>query len=134
MRPFILRGAIALPPTAKPPIEHVYDPVLQLWLDNRTGTPVVAAEAATAATRYGETVFTATREGADQTESASVHAPMAHRPARARASETALGPEAQSTMQTRFGETLMTETGESADMSETASVPTHDCHAAHSHF
>ena len=97
MTPFILKGATEIPPEPAPPPEHVYDPQLQLWIDNRTGVPLVISSVGANATRYGETTVTETREGVDQ-------------------------PETNSILASRFGETTITKTKEGTDQSELAAL------------
>ena len=84
--------------------------------------------------RFGETLLTATREGADQSESANIEVSLPHRSGGERTNESGRSPKSTSPMRIRFGETTMTETREGADQSETASMPTQDVDAAHSHF
>lgn len=134
MRPFILREAITLPPSVDPPIEHIYDQTLQLWIDSQTGIPVVSLEGATAATRHGETLLTATREGADQSESATIDVPVPHDATGTRTNDRGRSAEAHSLTATRYGETAMTETREGADTSEAASAQGQDVDAPYSHF
>lgn len=45
-----------------------YDPQHQLWTDSKTGNPFVVSNIANTTSEYGETTYTRTQEGADQTE------------------------------------------------------------------
>lgn len=91
--PFVLRGRQQLPRGARPLPDHQYDSDLQLWIDQKSGKPVVlglardgvtgSAAAETEAnnseegvgdpkrlgqSQFGETSFTKTLEGADTAE------------------------------------------------------------------
>lgn len=92
---FVLVNREQLRPEPKPS-EHIYfDGKLQLWVDSKTGKPVVLRNVGKAPDRlcsdFGETTMTKTQEGADQTEII-------------RCSD--------------FGETAITETREGADQTE----------------
>src|SRR5580698_1878292 len=111
MMPFVLMGRTKLPPESAPSGEEVYDEQRQLWINKKSGIPLVSwmqaqAQPETAekpgrgnlrASEYGETTVTKTREGADQTESSTLQA-------------------------TQFGETTVTATREGADQTEGAPV------------
>lgn len=93
--PFILLERKQLPPESPPSEQHVYDQNQQIWVDTLSGMPLVSClQAHSEPTKYGETTFTETREGVDQTEGAGY-------------------------LSSRFGETTMTKTGESADQEST---------------
>jgi len=93
MSAFILAGRKKLLPEPVPsPSEH-YDPMMQLWIDSASGTPLIETFGdSPSASKYGETTMTETREGADQSES-TIHA-------------------------SSYGETTITKTREGADQSE----------------
>jgi hypothetical protein len=94
MMPFVLMGRKKLPPESAPSDEQLYDVHLQLWIDKKSGMPLVSLMRANAQpTRFGETTMTETREGVDQTEGATFQA-------------------------SQFGETIITKTHEGADQSE----------------
>ena len=124
MTPFLLIGRTKLPPESAPSDQEVYDEHLQLWINKKSGTPLVScmqtqaqpetqedadqADAVTLrASEFGETTLTRTREGADQTESSTLQA-------------------------TQFGETTITKTREGADQTEGATNQAFD--APYSHF
>jgi hypothetical protein len=97
MTPFILESRQKLPPEPEPSTEEEYDQVLQLWIDRRTGKPLVTRfRAGMEPSQYGETSLTDTREGADQPD-------------------RALGASA-------YGETSLTKTREGADKTESSSL------------
>jgi hypothetical protein len=94
MMPFVLMSRKKLPPESAPSDEQLYDVHLQLWIDKKSGMPLVSSMRAHAQpTRFGETTMTETREGVDQTEGATFQA-------------------------SQFGETIITKTREGADQSE----------------
>ena len=134
MTPFILKGATKIPAEAKRPSEHVYDPQRQLWIDNRTGVPVVTSSVGSNASRFGETAITATREGADQSEIASIHASTYGETTVTRTSEGADQTEVTALTPTQFGETIFTATVEGADNPEVVTAQRLDIDAPYSHF
>jgi len=93
--PFVLRSKQLLPAESAPKAWEVYDSERQLWVDVRSGQPLVGRAGLQdandlAPSEFGETSVTETAEGADQNEiSASA-----------------------------FGETSMTKTAEGADQTE----------------
>jgi hypothetical protein len=96
MMPFVLLGRKKLPPESAPSPEHTYDDHRQLWIDKTSGEPLVSLMKGRAQpTQFGETTFTESREGADQTEGITFEA-------------------------SQFGETTLTKTREGADQSEGA--------------
>ena len=97
MTPFILKGAKKIPSETLPTDGCIYDPVQQLWIDFRTGSPLVLSNFVNTTTRYGETSITETNECADQPETSLILA-------------------------SNFGETLLTRTLEAADQSEVTSL------------
>jgi hypothetical protein len=64
--PYILRGRKKLPPESAPSPEHVYDNERQLWINKKSGEPLVTSmRSQVKTTQFGETTITETREGAD---------------------------------------------------------------------
>ena len=86
MTPFILKGAIKILDEDAPTQEQVYDSQVQLWIDIRTGMPIVSVTVVTIvsgfdkesidqseatafyASPFGETLHTATVESVDNPE------------------------------------------------------------------
>jgi len=134
MTPFILKGATKIPPEAAPSPEHVYDPQRQLWIDDRTGVPVVVSNVGDDVTRYGETTLTDTPEGADQAATASTLASRFGETTLTDTMEGADQSEVAALASTRFGETTQTRTAEGADNPEIVSGKQVDIDAAYSHF
>lgn len=131
MTPYILLGRKELPREDSPSLDDVYDEHRQLWIDKISGLPLVSyMQNRVQATQFGETTFTRTREGADQTE--GVH--------RSRFGETTQTHTAEGIDQTeitgiqasQFGETIATKTREGMDQSEGGTQL--DFHASYSHF
>lgn len=99
VEPFVLRSRLLLPSESAPKPWEVYDPDRQLWIDARSGEPLVGRSGFQDAndlspSQFGETLLTQTVEGADQ-------------------SEISASP---------FGETSMTKTAEGADQTESVSA------------
>lgn len=134
MTPFLLQGAAKLPPEPMPLEHHVYDPQLQIWIDRRTGVPVVISSVDVDPTRYGETTITETQEGTDQTEIQILYASAFGETTVTRTAEGVDHSEATSLSATRFGETSVTATVEGVDMPETMSELDFDSDASYSHF
>ena len=134
MTPFILKGAIRIPPETDAPPEHVYDRQRQVWIDSRSGVPVVVSSVGAHASRYGETTITETREGADQTEVASIHASRFGETTITKSMEGADQGEMAALAASQFGETTVTATLEGADQSDVATTQCLDFDAPHSHF
>jgi len=134
MTPFILKGAIKIPPETDTPSGHVYDRQRQIWVDSRSGVPVVASSPGAHASRDGETTVTETREGADQTEVASIHASRFGKNTMTKTMEGADQGEVTALAASRFGETTVTATPEGAGQSEVATTQCLDLDAPHSHF
>ena len=134
MTPFILEGATKIADEDVPTKEQVYDTRVQLWIDTRTGVPIVSPTVATnvsgtdndrveeglvdedsaytpcmRASEFGETSLTKTSEGIDQSEVTDFCA-------------------------SPFGETLHTATVESVDNPEIVTAQQDDVDAAYSHF
>ena len=133
VQPFILKGATRIPPETDGSPEHVYDRQLQVWIDRRSGVPVVSNMGADAS-RYGETTVTETREGADQGEVASIHASRFGETTMTKTMEGADQGEVTALAASRLGETTVTATREGADQSEVALTQYSDFDAPHSHF
>jgi hypothetical protein len=134
MTPFILKGATKIPSETDTLSEHVYDRQLQVWIDSRSGVPVVVSSMGADASRYGETTVTETREGADQTEVASIHASRFGETTITKTMEGTDQGEVTTLAATRFGETTVTATQEGADRSEVTTTQFFDLDAPHSHF
>src|SRR5215475_2552894 len=98
MTPFILQGRKQLPAEGAPDARHVYDTDLQLWMDTQENVPLIERlQNHAQATKFGETTFTETREGADRSEGASMDA-------------------------SDFGETIQTRTWEGVDQTESSGI------------
>jgi hypothetical protein len=134
MTPFILKGAVKILPETGTPSEHVYDHQLQIWIDSRSGVPVIASSVGAQNSRYGETTVTETREGVDQTEVASIHASRFGETTITKTMEGADQGEVTALAASRVGETTVTATREGADQSEVAISQCLDLDAPHSHF
>jgi hypothetical protein len=127
----VLLGRKELPRENSPSPDEVYDESRQLWVYKNSGLPLVSIfQNRTQATPYGETTFTKTREGADQTEAVSA----------SRFGETTQTHTVEGIDQTevtvikasQFGETITTRTREGTDQSE--GVTRQHPHAPYSHF
>lgn len=134
MTPFILQGATKIPPEKAPSADQVYDPQLQIWMDVRTGAPVVNSSVHVDATRFGETTITETREGADQSEIQRLRASNFGETTITKTSEGTDQSEISSLSVTRFGETAVTATKEGTDSPETLSEVDLDTDAPYSHI
>ena len=134
MTPFILQGATKIPPEQAPSADHVYDPQLQIWMDRRTGVPVVISSVHADPTRFGETTITETQEGADQPEVQLLRASTFGETTITKTAEGVDQSEATSLSPTRYGETTVTATVEGADRPETVSEVDFDTDAPYSHF
>ena len=133
MAPFILKGAIKVLPENAPLPEQVYDSQRQLWIDNRTGVPLVISNVNAESSRFGETSMTEAREGVDLAATDPILA--------SRYGETALASmggggerEVAPLSSTRFGETTVTRTVEGADNPESVSARRVDVDAPYTHF
>lgn len=73
MTPFVLKGCTKLPAEPERHADHVYDRQLQVWVNQRSGLPIVV-EMQTKPSQFGETVLTATVEGVDQSEVSGLQA------------------------------------------------------------
>ena len=134
MTPFILRGRKQLPAEAAPAAQHVYDPDLQVWIETRENLPLVECLRKHNAepTRFGETTFTETREGADRTEGASIEASEFGETIQTRTREGVDQTESSGLQASQLGETTLTKTREGADQSEGSRAA--EIHASYSHF
>jgi hypothetical protein len=133
MIPFILKGTTKVPPERGMPLGHVYDSQRQIWVDSRSGIPVVAS-AVGGASRYGETTLSETREGVDQTEVVSIHGSRFGETTLTKTMEGVDQGESAALAASRFGETTVTATQEGHDQSEVTAVQSFDVDAPHSHF
>lgn len=132
MTPYILLGRKELPRESSPSPEQVYNEDLQIWIDKNSGTPLVSSlRNDVQTTRFGETTFTQTREGADQTEGV-VRASRFGETTYTRTSEGVDQTEITAIQATRLGETIMTKTREGTDQLESGSLQEFD--ASYSHF
>ena len=134
MMPFILKGATRVAPETAPSPEHVYDPQQQLWIDNRTGVPVVFSSMGTNSSRFGETTVTKTREGTDQPETGSI---LVSRFGETTLTDTVEGADQSEIValaSSRFGETTTTRSVEGTDNPEILSPQQVDVDAPYSHF
>ena|SRR5688572_19856839 len=130
--PYILQGRKELPLEDAPSLEQVYDEYLQIWIDKSSGAPLVSSlRNPVQATRFGETTFTRTREGADQTETV-VHASRFGETIATRTSEGVDQVEITAIEASRVGETIMTKTREGTDQLESGALQEFD--ASYSHF
>ena len=134
MTPFILKGATKIPPDTMPQSEHVYDPQRQLWIDNRTGVPLVISSKGVNASPFGETSITETREGIDQPETNSIHASRFGETTMTRTREGVDQSEVTALVSTRFGEAVVTATEDSTDNPELVTAQQLDVDAPNSHF
>ena len=134
MMPFVLMGRKKLPPENAPSAEQLYDVHLQLWIDKKSGMPLVSSMRAHAQpTRFGETTMTETREGVDQTEGATFQASQFGETIITKTREGADKSEGTASFQaSQFGETTITSTVEGADKTE--GVAPLAFNAPHSHF
>jgi hypothetical protein len=134
MTPFILRGRKQLPAETAPDAQHVYDADLQVWIETRENLPLVECLRKHNAepTRFGETTFTETREGADRTEGASIDASEFGETIQTRTREGVDQTECAGLQASQLGETTLTKTREGADQSEGSRAT--EIHASYSHF
>jgi hypothetical protein len=103
MTPFILLARKMVPAECPSSATESYDHHKQIWIDTETGEPLVCRmRNATQPSQFGETTFTETREGADQSEASVFSA-------------------------SQFGETTFTKTSEGVDATEIVGLlsPTH---------
>lgn len=122
VEPFVLRNKHLLPTEAAPKAWEVYDAERQLWVDARSGKPLVGMGGFQNAsdlpiTEFGETTLTKTAEGADQGEICA-----------SAFGETSMSKTVEGTDQTEsisgtlgasaFGETTLTRTREGSDETE----------------
>ena len=131
MTPCILLGRKRLPPERAPSPEHGYDNERQLWIDKRSGEPLVTSmRSQVKTTQFGETTITETREGADRSESAAQSSEFGE--IQTRTHEGVDQTEGKLLRASQVGETTLTKTREGADQTEASAVQEFD--AAYSHF
>lgn len=121
MTPFILRERRKLPPDSGPSPDHEFDESRQVWMHLPSGRPlVVAVRDRNAATPFGETTITETKEGHDESEIAShLGTPFGE----TTLTKTSEGRnETEMTFMTNFGETTYTASREGTDQRETPLV------------
>jgi hypothetical protein len=73
MIPFVLKNRTKLPAEREPCAHHAFDRRLQIWVNTKSGLPVVV-EMQQRASEFGETLITATAEGVDQSEGTNLDA------------------------------------------------------------
>jgi hypothetical protein len=118
MTPFILEGRKKLPPEPAPSTEEEYDQVRQLWIDRKSGEPLVCRiRRAMQSSQYGETSVTETREGADQADSVFEATPYGET-SMTKTREGADRTESSAWDASAFGKTIHTATCEGADQPE----------------
>lgn len=133
MTPYILLGRKKLPEEDPPSSENIYDESLQLWVDKNLGVPLVSCMQNHAQpSPYGETTFTRTREGADQTEVTTIQASRFGETIQTNTREGIDQTEITAAQPTQMGETTMTKTREGVDQVEGGILPDFD--APYSHF
>lgn len=132
MTPYILLGRKELPSENPPSPDEVYDESRQLWTNKESGLPLVSSMQNHAqTTQFGETTFTRTREGADQTEG-GLHRSRFGETTQTRTVEGIDQTEITGIQASQFGETIATKTREGMDQSEGGTQL--DFHASYSHF
>jgi hypothetical protein len=132
LTPYILLGRKELPSENSPSPDEVYDESRQLWADKESGLPLVSSMQNHAqATQFGETTFTRTREGADQTEG-GVHRSRFGETTQTHTVEGIDQTEVTAIQASQWGETIITKTREAMDQSEAISQQEFD--APYSHF
>jgi hypothetical protein len=141
MTPFVLKGCTKLPAEPEPHGDHIFDRCLQVWVNRKSGLPVVV-EMQTKQSQFGETILTKTTEGVDQSEISGLEASQfgETRVTRSEAegadridfgglSQSVFGEDTRKTvapepadtsdfndeLMSQFGETSLTETHEGAD-------------------
>jgi hypothetical protein len=132
MTPYILLVRKKLPSNGSPSPEHVYDAHRQLWVDKKSGIPLVLSMRAHGQSEFGETTITETREGADQTEGVDLQASAFGETSITKTFEGADQSERTAFEPTEFGETTLTYTQEGADQTERSVAVQVD--APYSHF
>jgi hypothetical protein len=126
-----LLGRRELAREGSPSPEQIYDGDRQIWIDKNSGAPLVLSlRNQVQNTRFGETTFTMTREGADQTE--VVQASQFGETTYSRTHEGIDQTEITAFQPTQLGETIMTKTREGTDQLESGSLQELD--APYSHF
>ena len=124
MTPFILKGSKKLPDESTLPIEHAYDRLRQLWINQHSGKPVIIElQGQPAASSFGETPITETHEGADQPDIASLEVSQFGETTITRAPHEGVDPASPTDLLwSQFGETTMTKTEEGIDQTEISSL------------
>lgn len=126
MTPFILQARKKLPPENEPSDEQFYERTLQLWIDRKSGVPLVTLLASRMrSSQFGETKITETPEGVDASEETGIAASTFGETTLTKTSEgadqfeiTTLGGCERYLEASRFGETQITATREGIDQSE----------------
>jgi hypothetical protein len=119
MTPFVLKVRTKLAPECEPSDQQTYDHDLQLWIDKKSGAPVVCAlQTRIQQSEFGETTLTRTKEGVDQSETATLQASLFGETTMTKTIEGADQRELTGLAASQFGETLITATREGHDQSE----------------
>src|ERR1035437_5711044 len=151
MTPFVLMGRRKLPPESGPSDDQIYDENWQLWINKKSGTPLVTdmrahpqpspfgettmtdapegtdrAGVVLQASQFGETTMTQAPEGADRAGPATFEASQFGETTITRTQEGADQTEVATIEASRFGETTLTKTVEGADQTEVASLQVFD--------
>jgi hypothetical protein len=123
MTPFVISGRRKLPPESEPSDDQEYDENAQLWINRRSGLPlVVEMSRQLRVSQFGETTITETREGADQSEIVSFEATPFGETTYTATVEGADQSEIATFQASQFGETMITKTTEGADQSELTDI------------
>ena len=131
MTPYVLLGCKELPLENGPSPDDIYDENRQIWIDKRSGLPLISClQQSARGTPYGETTFTRTGEGTDQTE--GIYASRFGETTQTHTIEGIDQTEVTTIQASQFGETITTKTREGTDQSEGITRP--NAHAPDSHF
>jgi hypothetical protein len=132
LTPYILLVRKKLPRERPPSPNHVYDDLRQLWIDKKSGMPLVSCMRTHARSQFGETTLTETREGADQTEGAALQVSQFGETIKTMTREGVDQTEGSTIQASQLGETTLTKTQEGADQTERTALQQFD--APYSHF
>ena len=127
---FVLQRKTQLPDDPAPSVRERYDPTLQLWLDAESGEPIVTRERhSKTQSSFGETTLTETKEGADQSEIATLHASRFGETTLTKTQEGTDQSEGSASWTSRFGEAVNSESGDGDHQSEIQSAHWDGCAA-----
>ena len=119
VKAFVLKECTKLPQESEPSEREIYDLNRQLWIDPISGQPIVSRMlTAMHASQFGETTLTLTREGVDQSESASLQCSQFGETTHTRTREGIDQSESATLQCSQFGETTITKTQEGVDQTE----------------